>query len=315
METSKRPPRVRKRVAVQYGPTRSLGCEGQVQNVSSDGAAVKGTATFPVGTVLRLMMRPAGQKPLAFEGRVAWTNGAAGLMGLQLSMKDPRYEAFIAEPPSPDAPTPTADLPRFSGSAAAHPTPPASPASPAPVAPSASGSHASLAEPITTPRLISGSHPRIVRPDPTREVTTPDFRISRGVGVPGASTHGRTSEVPPVPATSADLACDSSHRPRLPRFDVELIAKITFPPERECLGIITNMSHSGLSLICRGEIHRGTRVSVALTTEDGTQVRVGGTVARAQRANTACEVGVKVTLSDDAWSGLVNEMSRRKPSK
>ena len=86
--------RVPKRFAAHYGSAKKLERLGFVLNLSETGVALKGT-TYAVGTILRVVLRPADARAFELQGKVVWSSEADGSMGVRLTSLNEQYRSFV----------------------------------------------------------------------------------------------------------------------------------------------------------------------------------------------------------------------------
>jgi Tfp pilus assembly protein PilZ len=295
VDQKRRSLRVANRFIVFYGPTGTLGHVAQLANVSAEGVALKGKKTFAVGTVLRLSIRPGDQKPLELDAKVAWVKN--GEMGLRLVSSDPSYLAFlsratgsmVAPAAALTAPTGASEPASMSRVSRGPLIPP-----PAAVAPPA---------PTEAPRAaVPGPVSRaLVTPPPAATTLPPPPKSLAGPPVGPLSSVGRAQ--PPGPSTVG----------RVPRLETQLSVRLGTTRGHEIAGIMTNISRTGLAVLCRATFLPGTRVTVVVTTEDRQQIRVGGQIVWTKSAHTGSEVGVRIVQADDAWARLIEQRVGQRP--
>lgn len=256
-----RHPRVRKRVAVHFGPTSDVRSLGFTTNASFRGLGISATSIYPAGTALHFRMKLPGDRICSATGVVAWSMRGMvalqvpGTMGIRISSADESFFQLLADNTSEEqnraasGPTQTRATAAFGTSPAPRTT--AVPSSAAP------GRAASAPRSPTAPTL-SG---RPSNPKPPASYAAPPppkmpFRFPR------LDEH--------IEMKFGRLAGESTAAP-----SARVVGR---PVPLDGDGVTTNISRSGIAMSCVRPLKPGDEVRFLLTLPTGKTCEGRGSV-------------------------------------
>ncbi len=341
MSEQPRAARSEKRYAVQCVPSRSPvreEHEGVTLNVSPRGVGIRGDTTFPVGTLLNLLVHPIGEEPMALTGAVMWCDPASGRMGVRLQNQDERYLGFVnrvaaanrarelAEAMELEDTTPSTALPpisfaptlRFEKSAG--PPPEAPPPAPPSVPPNISPGdtlrglpNSALADDDWAPLDPADSRPPAVAPlwESVLPAEPPAPEAVAALEMPAKSA----TEWPGITReTVSGPMGDWPEGLRMSRFDEPLPLRVGVGAYLETKGFLDNISRSGLRLTCAESYPPGTLLRVAVTLPEGEIARVEAYVVWSRVATEGrdgADLGLRIHRTDDVFERLLTETEQR----